>query len=153
MKTGTKEFKIKRLTKKDVTTAQQLFPLLQQVFEVENPAIATNDYVTKLLKNIAFVCFAAIYNNEVVGGLTAYELPMYHPPCSELFIYDIGVKPEFQRMGLGKQLVAAVKEYGNEKDMKQLFVDASEADGHAVNFYRSMNGKEEKVVQFTFDTN
>jgi hypothetical protein len=34
--------------------------------------------------------------------------------------------------------------------MQEIFVDANEEDQHALDFYRSMNGREEKVVQFSY---
>ena len=54
-------------------------------------------------------------------------------------------------MGLGRKLIAAVKNHGKENNIVQLFVDANEVDKHALDFYRSIDGKEDKVVQFTFD--
>jgi len=145
------EFKIKHLTINDVSVAQQLFIVLQQVFGVEHPYVAEENHVKNLLENPSFVCFTVLTKNEIVGGLTAYELPMYNSKSLELFIYDIAIKPEFQRMGLGRKLIAAVKNHGKENNIVQLFVDANEVDKHALDFYRSIDGKEDKVVQFTFD--
>ena len=148
MTTG--KIEIKRLGDKDTATAQQLFLTLQQVFNVDNLHIVEKHHIIRLLQNPAFICLAAIYNSEVVGGLTAYELPMYDADRSEIFIYDIGVKPEYQRKGIGKKLLEAIKQYASDNGIKQLFVDANEEDKHALDFYRSMNTKEENVVQFTF---
>jgi aminoglycoside 3-N-acetyltransferase I len=82
-------------------TAGQLFLLFQQVFDAKLPTVK-KAYLKKLLNRPDFICFAAIYKNEVIGGLTAYELPMYHSETSEMYIYDIAVKPAFQRKGIGK---------------------------------------------------
>jgi len=151
MEPNKNEFIVRRLNRKDSSIAQQLFLVLQEVFAIKSSSIASNEQVNTLLKNASFICFAAIYKDEVVGGLTAYELSMYHSAYSELFIYDIAVKPEFQRMGLGKKLIIAAKDYCKENKIAQLFVDASENDNHALDFYRTMNMREEKVIQFTFD--
>ncbi|MDR3716318.1 MAG: hypothetical protein P4L51_26230 [Puia sp.] len=34
---------------------------------------------------------AAFSNHEIIGGLTAYELPIYDADTAELYIYDIAV--------------------------------------------------------------
>ena len=131
-------------------TARELFLLLQQVFEVERPTMAPDAYLKTLLGNPHFIGLAAIHEKAVVGGLVAYELPMYHEACSEVFIYDIAVAPEFQRRGVGSALLSAIKSYCSENSIADLFVDAHEVDTHALDFYRSTRPREEKVVQFSY---
>jgi aminoglycoside 3-N-acetyltransferase I len=143
------DYQIMRLNKTGLVIAEQLFLLFQQVFDAKH-VIVQKTYLKKLLNRPDFICFAATYKNEVIGGLTAYELPMYHSETSEMFIYDIAVKPAFQRKGIGKKLLLAAKEYGKQNGMQEIFVDANEEDQHALDFYRSMNGREEKVVQFSY---
>jgi len=151
MKYNTDDLIIRRLTGKDITIAKTLFKVLQEVFEEEKTGEVSEGHIIRLLNNSAFVCLVAIYKNEVIGGLTAYDLPMYNSEKPELFIYDIAIKPHFQRLGFGKELMNVIKDYCAKNSIKQLFVDANEEDTHALDFYRSMNGREEKVVQFTFD--
>jgi aminoglycoside 3-N-acetyltransferase I len=142
---------IKRLHKKDVRIARQLFILLQDVFAVDNKTIAKTSYLKALLDNSSFICFAAIYKDEVIGGLTAYELPMYFSACAEIYIYDIAVKPEFQRMGIGNKLLSAINNHAVQNGIKTVFVDACESDEHALDFYRSTTAAEERVIQFTYN--
>jgi aminoglycoside 3-N-acetyltransferase I len=147
-----KEFQLKRLDQNDVEIAKQLFLLFEKVFEMENFISVSVLYLTELLKRSDFIVYAAFHKNEIVGGLTAYELPMYYAEQSEIFIYDIAVQTEFQKMGLGKKLLATIKEYGKQNGIKELFVAANEEDEHALDFYRSTGGKEEKVFHFSFST-
>lgn len=129
---------------------QRLFILLQQVFGAEHPIKVSEAYTQKLLANPVLVAFAAIVNNEPVGGLTGYISPMYNGEVSELYIYDIAVKPEFQRRAIGKQLIAFAKAYCGEKGMSAMYVQANAEDEHALDFYRSTKAKEEEVVHFTY---
>jgi aminoglycoside 3-N-acetyltransferase I len=145
-----KELKVKLLKKKDLVVAQQLFLLFQEVFEEDNQDIAPAPYLEKLLKRTGFISFAAIYKKQVIGGLTAYELPMYYAECSEIFIYDIAVKPRFQKKGVGKALLKAMNDYALQRNINVMFVDASEDDVHAIDFYRSTGASEEKVVMFSY---
>lgn len=146
------ELQIKRLHKKDIRIARQVFFLLQDVFDSDDNTIAKTAYLKALLDKPDFICFAAIYNDEVIGGLTAYELPMYFSACAEIYIYDIAVKPGLQRMGVGKKLLSAINDYAAQNEIKTVFVDACESDGHALDFYRSTKAAEEKVVQFSYTT-
>ena len=94
---------------------------------------------------------AAFYENEIAGGLTAYELPMYYSNHSEILLYDLAVKAEYQRMGFGKRLIHALKEYCIRNGINEFFVLAHEEDEHALEFYRSTGGKSEKVINFIYD--
>ena len=145
------EFQIQRLGKNDTVIAEQLAQLFKEVFRVEKAGAPNDGYIKALLAKPNFICFAAFYKNEIAGGLTAYELPIFNQGVSELLIYDVAVKPACQRMGLGKKLIEAIKEYADENEIKTIFVDANEEDQGALDFYRAMDMKEEKVVQFTFD--
>jgi aminoglycoside 3-N-acetyltransferase I len=147
------EFQIKRLGKNDLELAQQLFLLFEKVFEMEDFISVSQPYLTELLQKPDFIIYAAVHKSKIIGGLTAYELPMYYAEQSEIFIYDIAIQTEFQRIGLGKKLLSAIKEYGKENGIKEIFVAANEEDEHALDFYRSTGGKEEKIFHFTYFTN
>jgi aminoglycoside 3-N-acetyltransferase I len=144
-----KEFQIKRLGPDSVPEAQQLFFVLSEIFG-DKPANASKGHVEKLLHNPAVYILAALFEEEIVGGLTAYELPMYHADVAELYIYDIGVKAAFQRMGVASKMLISLKAYCGGKEINAIFVDASEADAHALDFYRATKASEEKVIQFTY---
>lgn len=143
------EIHIKRLTRQDINLARQLILLFDDVFETEHPC-PDETYQAKLLEYHDFMVYVAMKKDEVVGGLTAYELPMFSGESTEVFIYDLAVKPEFQRQGVGKRLISAIREYCRQQGIKDIFVVANEEDAHAVNFYRNTGGKMEKVNLFTY---
>jgi len=146
-----KPFEIKQLTENDLSTFTSLIDLFNTVFEEEHPSIGSTTNSLKLLNNKNFIALVALVGTEVVGGLTAYELPKYYSDSSEIFIYDLAVRPEYQRMGIGKGLIQSLKEYCIEHGIKELFVMAHEEDTHAIEFYRSTGGKSEKVVNFIYE--
>jgi len=143
-------FEVKRLGRDNLLLAQQLFKLFDEVFKQENPSIAPKYHLGKLLSNPAFICFVALLKGEVLGGLTAYELPMYHNVLPEIFIYDIAISTVHQRKGIGSKLLSAIQQYAFQQGIKTIFVNADEADSHALDFYSATGGREAKVVQFTY---
>ncbi|MEO6167734.1 MAG: GNAT family N-acetyltransferase [Chitinophagales bacterium] len=143
---------IKRLDSNDVDLFRELVSLFQEVFEMENRATPNESYLKSLLGKPGFIVLVLICENEIAGGLTAYELPLYYGEYSEVYIYDVAIKPTFQRRGFGKMIIAALKEYCRENRIKQFFVEAHEEDDEAVKFYYSTGGKAEKVVHFNYDT-
>ena len=140
---------IKHLTKQDLSEFTLLIRLFNTVFEEESK-IAGETNLLDLLNNNTFIALVAIDKDEVVAGLTAYELPMYYSDGSEIFLYDLAVKPDYQRMGIGRGLIQQLKKYCTENGIKEFFVMAHEDDEHAVEFYHATGGKAEKVVNFLY---
>ena len=150
MNPNPKPFEIKQLTKEDLSTFNSLIDLFNLVFE-EEPKIRTEAHSLKLLDSKNFIAIVALADNEVLGGLTAYELPMVYSDYSEIFLYDLAVKAEYQRMGIGKRLIQSLKEYCAKNEINEFFVLAHEEDEHAIEFYRATGGKSEKVVNFLYE--
>ena len=146
------KFEIKQLAKEDLSKFTFLVNLFNEVFEEENPAVGSDANSLRLLNDNRFIALVALTDNEVVGGLTAYELPMYHWDLSEIFLYDLAVKPEYQRMGIGKELIQSLKEHCIKNGIKDFFVMAHEEDEHAIEFYHATGGKSEKVVNFVYES-
>jgi aminoglycoside 3-N-acetyltransferase I len=141
--------KIKQLTEQDLSEFAALIHLFNAVFEEESK-IGSEANLLNLLESKSFIALVAIDKDEVMGGLTAYELPMYYSDSSEIFLYDMAVKPNYQRMGIGKGLIQRLKEYCTEHGIKEFFVMAHEEDEHAVEFYHATGGRAEKVVNFLY---
>lgn len=144
-------FEINRLTKEDLAAFRLVINLFNIVFEEADSMTGSESNLVALLSNSSFIALAALAENEVVGGLTAYELPMYYSDHSEIFLHDLAVKTEYQRMGIGKQLIAHLKEYCIKNGIKEFFVLAHEEDDHAVEFYHATGGKSEKVINFLYE--
>ena len=117
MNFSAEKLEVRKLAPVDVSAFNLLIHLFNEVFEEDEPAISSETNLFKLLSNTHFVALAAFYENEIVGGLTAYELPMYYLENSEMFLYDLAVKPDYQRMGIGKRLLHRLNEYCLEKGM------------------------------------
>jgi aminoglycoside 3-N-acetyltransferase I len=144
------EFQIKRLGTQDIIFFKKLIMLFQEVFEMEEIITVKESYLKNLLEKPDFIVYAAIAENEIVGGLTAYELNTYYTEGSELFIYDIAVSFPFQRKGVGKQLIQSLKNYGEQNNIEVMFVEANKENQHAVDFYHSTGGNAEKVIHFNY---
>jgi aminoglycoside 3-N-acetyltransferase I len=144
---------IKKLGLQDDQLFYKLIELFQSVFKTPGPLKADEHYLKKLLAKPDFIVYVLLIENEVAGGLTAYELANYYSEGSEIFIYDIAVKPLFQRKGLGRQLVSELKNHCLQNGINGMFVAANEEDEHALDFYRSTGGHPQKVVHFEYTWN
>jgi aminoglycoside 3-N-acetyltransferase I len=141
---------IKRLNTGDIKEFTEMIRLFANVFEMEDFQMPGHAYLTTLLSRDDFIVYAAQYENTVVGGLTAYTLHSYYSQSSDVYLYDLAIGTSFQRKGIGKKLLLTLTEYCLQNGYKEFFVQADEADTHALGFYRSTGGSAEKVIHFTY---
>lgn len=142
--------RIKKLEKEDALIFQQLVLVFREEFEMNFQPLPGISHLAKLLSDPAFMVFVALHEDEVIGGLTAYELRSYHTESAEVFIYDLAVKQQFKRKGAGSRLMAAVRQYCGTNKISGLFVSGHEEDSHAIHFYEANGGIPEKVMHFNF---
>ncbi|MET0391328.1 MAG: GNAT family N-acetyltransferase [Polyangiales bacterium] len=141
----------KRLTLADRAQARALFTLMTDVFE-EPPRPLSDAYLEQLLGREDFWAYAALDpDGALVGGITAHVLPMTRSEQRELFIYDLAVREDRQRQGIGRCLIAAVSDDAAAQGIGVMFVPADNDDDHALAFYRAVGGAAQPVTLFVFE--
>jgi aminoglycoside 3-N-acetyltransferase I len=140
---------VKRLAPSDRRIAKQLFSMMALVFEEDHEDLS-DGYVDGLLSRDDFWLLAARSGDDVIGGLSAHTLPMTRSESREIFIYDIAVRADHQRRGVGRQLIVRLREIARDLGITELFVPADVGDAHALAFYRAMGATETSVAFFTF---
>lgn len=125
-----------------------LVVLFHDVFETENEVNQGN--IKQLLNNPNFVCLVALQHHKIIGGITAYELMSYDSPNSVMYVYDLAVQNSYQRSGIGSRLMTELFVDCRKRGIKELFVQAEEADAHAIQFYRKLGGEPVKTRQFHY---
>jgi aminoglycoside 3-N-acetyltransferase I len=138
-----------RLKPGDRDLARELFSLMAAAFEVECGALG-DAYVDRLLAREDFWAIAAFDGEQIIGGVTAHTLPMTRDESSEVFLYDIAVRSEHRRKGVGRRLVADLRERAAASGIGVMFVPADDEDVHALDFYRALGGAASPVTIFTF---
>ncbi|WP_375562657.1 GNAT family N-acetyltransferase [Bernardetia sp. OM2101] len=144
-----------KLTQQDLPLLKELIKIFEEVFEMEDFVLPNDNHLQSLLENERMVFFVAILeeerNKKVIGGLRAYILPSVYYASSEVYLYDLGVNPNFQRQGIGTKLMENIKEYSKNLGYKELFVQADLEDNHAIDFYKKTGGKAADVIHFSYE--
>ena len=129
--------------------ARRLFSLMAEVFEEPTEPLG-DSYIEQLLNRPAFWAMAAVAGDQLVGGVTAHAIPMTTSESSELFVYDIAVRADVQRQGIGRALMTALRAVATAEGIGDMFVPADNEDTHALDFYRGLGGVPTPVTFFTF---
>ncbi|MFC5930377.1 GNAT family N-acetyltransferase [Cryobacterium melibiosiphilum] len=122
---------------------------MAKVFETD--AVDDRDaHLVDLLRSPYFWAFTATIEGRVVGGLTAYLLPMARTAARELFIYDLAVDAAFQRRGVATGLMGAIRQAAEVEGIHDIFLVAENEDAHALAFYRAIGMTETATTTFAY---
>jgi aminoglycoside 3-N-acetyltransferase I len=139
----------RRLRLGDRNKARALFALLSDVFQ-EPVETLSDQYLDRILGEEGFWVLAAWADGELAGGLTAHTLPMTRTEAPEIFIYDVAVREEMRRKGVGRSLVKVLREQAGALGIRVVFVLAENDDAEAVRFYEAAGGRGAAVTCFAF---
>ncbi len=142
--------KVEKLDPDDINKFMELIRLFEDVFEMKNFKMPDEIYLQQLLKKDDFFVFIALLDDKVVGGLTSYIMHQYYSKAPLVYIFDLAVKAEFQRQGIGKMLIAENNRYCKTIGVEAVMVQADVVDDYAIEFYHSTGAKAEKVIHFDY---
>ncbi|MGF7117694.1 GNAT family N-acetyltransferase [Methanobacterium oryzae] len=128
----------------------KLIKLYENVFQMEPFQYPSHDYLEKILKNENTIFVVAKYEEEIIGGLTAHELASTYFEVNEVYVYDLAVRQDFQRKGIGTRLIDKLKKFSCSKGDKEIFLQADIGDDYAIDFYKKIGGVPEDVIHFSF---
>jgi aminoglycoside 3-N-acetyltransferase I len=112
--------------------------------------VPTNEYLARLLAKQHFIAVIALKDNQVVGGLAAYELDKFEQDRREIYIYDLAVLERHRRQGIATGLINELRRIAMERNVYVMFVQADLRDDPAVALYESL-GKRETVYHFDIE--
>ena len=143
-------FEIKQVTRRDHHLMNDLLDLFGEAFEepeVYDGKRPDEVYMQKLLDSDVFIALVALKQNNVIGGLVAYELKKFEQKRSEIYIYDLAVAERYRRCGIATALIENLKHIAKKRDVWVIFVQADYTDEPAIRLYEKL-GKREKVLHF-----
>lgn len=107
----------------------------------------SHTYLQQLLSSETFIALVALVENQVVGGIAAYELKKFEQERSEMYIYDLAVLASHRRRGIATALIQELKHIAKAKGSYVIFVQADQGDDPAIALYTQL-GIREDVLHF-----
>ncbi|WP_432768039.1 MAG: AAC(3)-I family aminoglycoside N-acetyltransferase [Sphingopyxis sp.] len=141
---------VRRLGPGDVATMRDLNALYATVFEDSETYrrdIPDDAWLARQLDKQAIILLVAEIGGDVVGGLTAYELPKLEAARSEIYLYDLAVAAAHRRSGIATALIAEVQHIAAETGAWAVFVQADYGDPPVIALYTKL-GVREDVLHF-----
>jgi GNAT superfamily N-acetyltransferase len=106
------------------------------------------------LKDLSAQLWVAFDGQRPVGFALAYALRRRHGDPSQLFLYELGVRSDRRRQGVGTTLVRHVLRWARDGGIRRGFVLTGEQNLQAAAFYRSLGWRadEERDLVYRFRT-
>jgi aminoglycoside 3-N-acetyltransferase I len=143
-------FSLRRLAPTDAALMHGVLTMFGEAFadvQTYGQARPRAEYLERLLGSDTFIALAALRNDEVVGGLAAYELHKFEQERSEIYIYDLAVSAGHRRQGIATALIQELKRIGAERGAYVIFVQADLGDHPAIELYTKLGARED-VLHF-----
>ena len=141
---------IVRLGPADIDRVRALNTMFGKAFEDPDSyakAPPGEAYVQQILGRDEVIALAAIEEDEVIGGLVAYVLPMLEQERSEIYIYDLAVAEDHRRQGVATALIAELQRHAADLGAWMIYVQADHGDDPAIALYTGL-GRREDVLHF-----
>lgn len=135
----------RQLTRADVSLLKDLLRVFGEAFgEVDTyqQSVPSDDYMARLLGKQHFIAVVGMKNEEVVGGLAAYQLDKFEQDRREIYIYDLAVVDSHRRRGVATGMIGELRRIASERNVYVIFVQANVEDGPAIALYESLGTKE-----------
>ncbi|MDR6631971.1 aminoglycoside 3-N-acetyltransferase I [Phyllobacterium sp. 1468] len=107
----------------------------------------TAGYIANLLSMDHVIALICVEDDQVVGGLVAYELQKFERQRREIYIYDLAVDEPHRRRGIATSLIEQLRKIARDRGAWVIYVQADYGDDPAVALYTKM-GSREDVMHF-----
>lgn len=96
---------------------------------------------------------AAFDQNDVVGGLLAYELDRLKDPWKMLFVWEVGVAESHRQRGVARQMLERAKQISRERNIRKIMILTHADNEPAMHLYESAGGQPDPQVIFFIPVN
>jgi aminoglycoside 3-N-acetyltransferase I len=134
----------RQLAGADVPRLQDLLRVFGEAFgeiDTYQQAVPSDDYLSRLLDKPHFIAVVAMNGDELIGGLTAYQLDKFEQDRREIYIYDLAVAEPHRRRGVATGLIDELRRIASQRDVYVIFVQADLEDGPAIALYESLGAR------------
>ena len=144
--------RVRQITPNDIALMEALLATFGDAFDdvdtyTKNRPSAS--YLRQLLGSDYFIALAALKNDDIVGGIAAYELRKFEQERSEIYIYDLAVAAAHRREGIATALIEELRKIGATRGAYVIFVQADNGveDQPAIALYAKLGARED-VLHF-----
>ena len=138
------KIKIIKAKKGNVKEVGFLFDLYRQFYKYKPELKKSTKYIKERISKKESTIFLCYCENVPAGFVQLYETFDSLNVNKKLVLYDLYVKKEFRKNGIGKSLMNAAKKFGHKKKIKLIELSTAIKNKKAQSLYESLEYKRDK---------
>ena len=138
------KIKIIKAGKKHIKDVGILFDLYRQFYKYESELQKSNKFIRERILKKESTIFLCYFDKEATGFVQLYETFDSLNINKKLVLYDLYVKKNFRKKGMGKILMNKAKEFANKKKIKIIELSTAITNKKARSLYEALKYKRDK---------
>ena len=145
--------KIIEAKKENINQVGKLFDLYRQFYKYKSNVHESTNYISERISNNESIIFLALTeNNNSAGFVQLYETFGSLHLGKIIILYDLYVKEEFRKHGIGKKLMAKSEEYAKSIGAKGIELSTAKDNLSAQSLYEKIGyTKDEEFLTYSYD--
>ena len=131
-------FIIKEATVEDSKKVGETFDLYRQFYKKDPDKIASIEYIKQRLKNKESTIFFVEEDNVCIGIVQLYVTFDSLELSKKIILYDLFVRSEHRKKGIGAMLMDASKDFAENNDITGIELSTAISNGTAQRLYESL---------------
>ena len=132
-------YKIIKATKENINQVGKLFDLYRQFYKYKSNIHESTNYISQRISNNESTIFLALINsNNPAGFVQLYETFGSLHLGKIIILYDLYVKEEFRKHGIGKKLMKKSEEYAKSIGAKSIELSTAKDNINAQSIYEKI---------------
>ena len=131
-------FIIKEATAEDSEKIGEVFDLYRQFYKKISDKTLSIEYIKERLSNKESTIFFVEGNNICMGIVQLYITFDSLELAKKIVLYDLFVKSEYRKKGIGRMLMNASKNFAEKNNISGIELSTAISNGTAQNLYESL---------------
>ena len=131
-------FIIKEATVKDSEKIGEVFDLYRQFYKKNPDKIISIEYIKQRLTNKESTIFFVEEDNVCIGIVQLYVTFDSLELSKKIILYDLFVRPEYRKKGIGAMLMDASKDFAENSGISGIELSTAISNGTAQRLYESL---------------
>ena len=131
-------FIIKEATVEDSKKVGETFDLYRQFYKKDPDKIASIEYIKQRLTNKESTIFFVEEDNVCIGIVQLYVTFDSLELSKKIILYDLFVRSEYRKKGIGAMLMDASKDFAKNNDISGIELSTAISNGTAQRLYESL---------------
>ncbi len=131
-------FIIKEATVEDSEKIGEVFDLYRQFYKKDPDKITSIEYIKQRLTNKESTIFFVEEDNVCIGIVQLYVTFDSLELSKKIILYDLFVRSEYRKKGIGAMLMDASKDFAKNNDITSIELSTAISNGTAQRLYESL---------------